>query len=422
MVSVKNGILRIDSGSFESTMRLIFDICFFLSNVIYFDFYNRPLHNLGVALSFLGTGCILLTKIQSRRLTHISFGVWYMLFMVFSRLSTIWAFSPGTAETRYFNIMLYTLIYSFGITQYIEYKEDFEKIISNFVAASTVIALSQFLASSPRIWFAGFFGSALGQNNSNTFGIIMLYCALFAFYKAYTLNKKRFYPIFLFSFFCCILSSSRKAFLISFVGAALIMVFSKNKKMRFIHISIALILLIIGILAIFETDALYKIIGYRLENLIKFNSGETVQEGSLPMRKFMIDYAKQLFRSRPILGYGYANYSIMLAENTYLRRAVYAHNTYYELLADLGIVGFALYYSSHAYISIKLLVKYFKEKFNSITMLAIVIMITKFTCDTATVSMLEPNFQAMLAIAFSAVFIDVTQSKKQFFFDRDSRS
>ena len=67
-------------------------------------------------------------------------------------------------------------------------------------------------------------------------------------------------------------------------------------------------------------------------------------------------------------------------------------------------------------------VKYFKEKFNSITMLAIVIMITKFTCDTATVSMLEPNFQAMLAIAFSAVFIDVTQSKKQFFFDRDSRS
>ena len=86
MVSVKNGILRIDSGSFESTMRLIFDICFFLSNVIYFDFYNRPLHNLGVALSFLGTGCILLTKIQNRRLTHISFGVWYLLFMVFSRL------------------------------------------------------------------------------------------------------------------------------------------------------------------------------------------------------------------------------------------------------------------------------------------------------------------------------------------------
>ena len=120
------------------------------------------------------------------------------------------------------------------------------------------------------------------------------------------------------------------------------MVFSKNRKMRFIHIIIALILLIIGILAIFETDALYKIIGYRLENLIKFNSGETVQEGSLPMRKFMIDYAKQLFRSRPILGYGYANYSIMLAENTYLRRAVYAHNTYYELLADLGIVGFVI--------------------------------------------------------------------------------
>ena len=62
MVSVKNGILRIDSGSFESTMRLIFDICFFLSNVIYFDFYNRPLHNLGVALSFWARAVFFLLK------------------------------------------------------------------------------------------------------------------------------------------------------------------------------------------------------------------------------------------------------------------------------------------------------------------------------------------------------------------------
>ena len=87
MISVKDGVLKIGSGSFEVTMRLIYEICFFLSIIIYYDFYNTPLHYVGIMLSFLGTGCILLTKITHRKINHVSFFVWYSLFMIFARLS-----------------------------------------------------------------------------------------------------------------------------------------------------------------------------------------------------------------------------------------------------------------------------------------------------------------------------------------------
>lgn len=421
MVSVKNGILRINPGSFESTMRLVYEICLFLSIVVYYDFYNKPLHNAGVAFSFLGTGCILLTKIPQRRINHISFGVWYTLFIIFARLSSIWAFSATIAATTYFNIMFYTLVISFGVTQYVEYKDDFERVVTIFTFAAAVIGITQLLATAPSEWLEGFFGSKLGGNNSNTFGAIMLFAIIFSFYKAYTLNKKLWYPIFLFTIFCCVLSSSRKALLISLASVIILILFSRGKKHRFLHMIITALVISLGFLMIFKVKALYDVIGWRLENLIKFSGGENVTENSLPMRKFAIDFAKQLFTSKPILGYGYSNYSVLMSEMTYAKHAIYAHNNYYEILVDLGIVGFIVYYSSHLYIAVKLLIKSFTEKYSPTTLLCLVVIVAKLVCDTASVSMLNPIFHIILAITFSGIFISSSKNDKRFFYETNNR-
>lgn len=420
MVSVKGGILKIGAGSFEGTMRFLYEICFFLSIIIYYDLYNTPYHYAGIGLSFLGTGLILLTKIPKKRITHLGFFIWYLLFIILARLSTIWAYSAYTAEITYFNIMLYTLVCSFGVTQYVETKEDFEKIISLFAMSVFVIGVSQFIFSSPSTWFAGFFGSGLGGNNSNKFGAIMLYASIIAFYKAYSLLKRRWYFIVLFTFLCSILSSSRKAFILNIVGVVLIIFFSRHRKYRFIHLIISFFIMLIGLFCLFEADFLYEIIGWRIENLIKFSSGENVSEGSMPMRKFAIEFAKQLFKDRPILGWGYSNYSIMMLERTYLKHNVYAHNNYYEILADLGIVGFVLYYSSHLFIAVKLLIKFFKDKFSTVTLLSIVILATKLIFDYASVSMLDPNVHVILAITFSAIYIDSSQNDRQYYYEKNN--
>ncbi len=420
MISVKDGVLKIGSGSFEVTMRLIYEICFFLSIIIYYDFYNTTLHYLGIMLSFLGTGCILLTKITRRKINHVSFFVWYSLFMIFARLSSLWAFSPSTAQFQYFNIMIFALIHSFGVTQYVENKEDFEKITAIFPLSVAVIGLSQLLASSPSVWFGGFFGTTLGNNNPNTFGIIMMYAAIIAFYKAYSLSKRRWYFVFAFTFFCCIISSSRKAFLVALISTVITMIFSKDKKYRIIHLMISFFIITFGLFLIFESESLYEIIGWRLENFFKFNTGENVREGSLPIRKFAIDFAKQLFRNKPILGYGYANYSLLMSEMTYSRRIIYAHNNYYELLADLGIVGFSIYYSSHVYIGIRLIIKFFRESFSTIILLPIILLVAKLVCDYASITMLDPYAQTILAITFSGIFIDSSQKERQFYYEQES--
>ncbi|MBQ7596145.1 MAG: O-antigen ligase family protein, partial [Clostridia bacterium] len=338
----------------------------------------------------------------------------------FARLSSIWAFSPYTAQTRYLNIMFFALVHSFGVTQYVENRDDFEKITSIYPISVAIIGLSQFLVSSPSEWFGGFFGSALGNNNSNTFGIIMMYTVIMSFYKAYSLSKRRWYIIFAFAFLCCVLSSSRKVFIVALICILIIMLLSKDKKFRLLHLLISFIIIIFGFFLIFETDSLYEIIGWRLENFFKYNTGEDVMEGSLPMRRFAIEFAKQLFKNKPILGYGYANCSLLMSEMTYVKNAIYAHNNYYELLADLGIVGFIIYYSSHIYIGVRLIAKYFRENFSTVVLLPIILLTAKLVCDYASVTMLDPYAQTILAISFSGIFINTSLQERQFYYEQES--
>ena len=53
----------------------------------------------------------------------------------------------------------------------------------------------------------------------------------------------------------------------------------------------------------------------------------------------MMEFGWELFKERPVHGYGMNNFSQKYYLNTY------SHNNYIELLVSCGIVGFALYYA-----------------------------------------------------------------------------
>ena len=84
----------------------------------------------------------------------------------------------------------------------------------------------------------------------------------------------------------------------------------------------------------------------RIHNLIVAFTGQGTMlngERSVSIRETMIEAGIEQFKSNPILGIGIGNgFNISLIA---VGRNTYLHNNFIEILVDVGIVGFALYYS-----------------------------------------------------------------------------
>lgn len=76
---------------------------------------------------------------------------------------------------------------------------------------------------------------------------------------------------------------------------------------------------------------------YRIENFFDFLSGEAADESSQE-RSAMFISGVQMFMERPFFGNGFGAFKSLSGFGTY------SHNNYVQLLAELGLLGFLLYY------------------------------------------------------------------------------
>lgn len=140
----------------------------------------------------------------------------------------------------------------------------------------------------------------------------------------------------------------------------------------------------------------YNVLGIRIKGMTNFFSGQGNVDDSTLVRIQMIDRGIELFKKKPILGYGIANYSVVSPFSTY------SHNNYVELLVGVGIIGTIVYYSIYIYIIFNLL--RFKKKDKSLSLffalvLGIVVM------EYGLVSYYIEIYQIIIASAFSAINI-----------------
>lgn len=140
-----------------------------------------------------------------------------------------------------------------------------------------------------------------------------------------------------------ILSGTRKIF-IGIITFYLIYIIMKNKgKINALSRKIILLLItsIASIFLLIKVPFLYNSFGYRIETAYNYinNSGT---DSSMRDRNIMIDYGLKYWKESPIIGKGSNTFHYYF--NIDYQQNLYAHNTFVELLCDLGIVGFALYY------------------------------------------------------------------------------
>lgn len=292
-------------------------------------------------------GIILFEIIIIRRKIIIdTFNKIFFIFIIISLISTILS---KNIEISYFickvlvNIFIFTII----LTNYVKNHNKIFIIINSFIGGAffnSLIIISELNVNS-----AQRLGATLG--NENIIGILISIGVVFSCYMIIFLKKFLYIPLAIISFIAVLLTGSRTSLIFCIIGIIFLLFCKVRKKIiKILLISICiLIALIIFYKIVMSNDVLYYIIGRRIEGLLNiFVEGGNVDKSTL-MRQDMIKKGIEIFKEKPLLGYGHKNYSLISGFN------LYSHNNFIELLCSVGLIGIITYYSMYFLILIRLL-------------------------------------------------------------------
>ena len=188
--------------------------------------------------------------------------------------------------------------------------------------------------------------------NANTLGVCIAYSMLVSLY--YILYEKRLHfedCLLIPGLIMLVACGSRKGFLIVIIGIVALFVIKNYNRKSFSKSIIRIIFVVIALLIIFfllSKLSIFSGIISRLNDMITLLQGGGSRSTSGWIRFRYNEIGLELFRRNPILGIGLGN------SNIYTMQAFghdhYLHNNYVEMLATLGLVGTALYYSVYLYL------------------------------------------------------------------------
>ena len=260
-----------------------------------------------------------------------------VLFTLYSMASVLWAYNPDVAWKQLMTqlqlalLLLFTYLIMLNGAQIKDYL-DAIYIAGWSLAVFALVrygGLSNFLEAMED-------GARMGGEitNENTFGMVFSNATLAAaYYLVIHKQKKHIVSIAIFTFFA-LSSGSKKAALLIVVGILGIAIVHYGIKRLYKTLLIGAAVLVAAWfvlqLPVFET------INKRLTSYFTGDLGK-----SDTARQNMIKFGLEMFKERPIFGYGLNNYRLFYPSGQY------SHNNYIEVLVSGGVVGFLLYYSMY---------------------------------------------------------------------------
>jgi putative inorganic carbon (hco3(-)) transporter len=136
-----------------------------------------------------------------------------------------------------------------------------------------------------------------------------------------------------------ILATMTRAVWLSFAGTVVALVFlSKNRTLRLACIALTVVVGLAVVLAMSSGELGSTFLGSSLEDRLE-------ERGPLDYRAAVYAGGWEMFLMRPLTGWGFHQMPAELPRHVsgYYEKTLYPHNTYLELMVELGIVGLALY-------------------------------------------------------------------------------
>lgn len=195
--------------------------------------------------------------------------------------------------------------------------------------------------------------------NANIFSALFMYAGVLAswliVYTPRNLQKLVYIILLCAILFLMAVSGGRKTIVAVVATFALFFFFKRDSKYRTHYgrnFALAALVVIGIFFAIFNIPFLYGVVGERFEGMFEmFGGGGAVVAGD-DMRDWMIGRAFNGWLEAPFFGHGIDSFKYYNQIET--GHHFYAHNNILELLFDVGIVGFVVYYWIFYYLLKKL--------------------------------------------------------------------
>lgn len=318
--------------------------------------------------------------------------IFYICFVAYALLSTLWATSPQLARTGFFVVAL-TLLILF-IFYFILREANIDiNILFGYICLAGIftyiyLVLKYGISVTWCIRDENFAGADL--YNANSTGKLYCLAAICGFIRAKNIEANRcLYIVLSVALSVLMLLSGSKTNLIFAMIFIIIIMFLKQRgtgnKILIILLSPFLICSVYFL--VMYVPVLYNAIGYRFIEIFDFLGGEVEKYSSTWYRMTMYHNGINAFVKQPFLGYGMSNASLYNVFEYVYQSGVYLHSNYLELLVDLGIVGTVLYYLIYFYALKWNLYKY-KES-DEIAMAFIALVVAFMVTDISSVSYLS---------------------------------
>ena len=202
---------------------------------------------------------------------------------------------------------------------------------------------------------------------------------------------------------------SRTGFLMMVTIFVLYMIIKSRgyKKVLAIILSVAMIAALYYFIMNYEP--FYNVLGIRIEQMIDGIFGES-DDTSFNWRKLMIEEGFEMFKQKPLFGYGINNFRYYFGEKYGLE--TYSHNNFIEMLVSGGIVGFIIYYSIYCYI-LKGLWKYAVKQRDELAVCLFIVNFAKLIFQYSSVPYYNMDTYALLSLAIMYLSIKKGNEKNE---------
>ncbi len=282
---------------------------------------------------------------------------WYFVFLLWSAASLAWTRFTA-ADTLYF--MFISLILTYCFIHVLDSVNRLEWCAKTYALGGSVAALM--LLATGQVFNLD--GERLGQGehtNANSFAITLMVAAIFAAWFA--VIKSRGTKLFYTACFALILlpmgMSGGRKFIIADALCLCFFIFTKRKSSlgKIFSATLKMFAVLCALCwVVMNVPALYEVIGVRFESMLRMANGEGGDVNSDYVRVQMIELAFNRWLESPIWGHGIDSFKYYNRETT--GYFFYSHNNYVELLHNVGIIGFSIYY----YFVVKVIFKLYRTR------------------------------------------------------------
>lgn len=276
---------------------------------------------------------------------------WMLVFIAFCVFTMLYSPEKGFLSDSEFYLLIVNFILILFLSQYDININDIKKISwANVLSAGVLIFILFARGNLTGFSTSNRFGQDL-FGNSNILANLLMKSALYAIWLLVYSENKIIHKMVLTlclvaSYYGMFLSGGRKFIIIPAIFLYILLIFKRDSHgrkhlVKYTGVVIAIVIAVYYL--IMNVPAFYAVIGERMESLFSFiRTGHSISGKSAEIRATMIEIGFNKWMDSPIWGYGFDSfkyYNRLMTGHFY-----YSHNNYIELLYNLGIIGFAIYY------------------------------------------------------------------------------